>query len=234
MKFTDVIEELNSVAKRIKPESSNKFFKTKEGEYGYGDVFIGISVPLQRSIAKKYVSLGLADIKKLLENKIHEYRSVALEILVFKYEKADKTEKEKIVAFYLKNKKYINNWDLVDGSAPYILGDSLIGKKDRSILYTLAKSKNIWERRISIVSTWMLIRNNDFKDTLLLSKMLLSDEHDLMHKAVGWMLREVGKKSEPTLVKFLDQNCTHMPRTALRYAIERFPENKRKEYLSKK
>ncbi|MDD5152959.1 MAG: DNA alkylation repair protein [Candidatus Pacebacteria bacterium] len=233
MTASDVEKELRGIANREKAGLLGRYFKTGVGGYAEGDKFLGIMVPLQRNIAKKYSELPLGEIKKLLASDIHEFRFTALKILVLKYEKASEKDKARIVAFYLKNRKNINNWDLVDTSAPYILGGWLINN-DRAVLYELVKSKNIWDRRIAIVSTAFLIRNNDFKDTLSLSKILLNDKHDLIHKAVGWMLREVGKRSEATLVKFLNENCAVMPRTMLRYSIEKFPKTKQKTYLSGK
>ena len=184
-------------------------------------------------MAKKFQDLSLREVKELLESPIHEHRFVALEILVFQFEKAGEKEQETIVKFYLKYKKHINNWDLVDTSAPYILGRWL-KHNDRTVLYRLAKSKSLWDRRIAIVSTYTLIKSGEFEDTLKLSQELLADKEDLIHKAVGWMLREVGKQSEKTLARFLDQHATKMPRTTLRYAIERLEEKKRRFYLTKK
>ncbi|MFA5931864.1 MAG: DNA alkylation repair protein [Candidatus Paceibacterota bacterium] len=231
MNSVDVIKELKLLANPLKAKILQRFFKTGKGEYAEGDKFLGITVSAQRVVAKKYINLNLNDVRKLLVSGMHEHRFVALEILVFKYENAKEKEKGEIVKFYLKNKKNINNWDLVDTSAPYILGDYLL-KQDRSVLYKLVKSKTLWDRRIAIISTFAFIRNNDFKDTLKLARILLPDKHDLIHKAVGWMLREVGKKSEPTLEKFLNENITNMPRTTLRYSIERLRDDKRKMYLS--
>lgn len=210
------------------------FFKTGKGQYGYGDRFIGCTVPEMRKVAKKYVSMSFADLKKLLKNKIHEYRFMALEILVMKYEKADVKEKKKIVRFYLKNKKMINNWDLVDTSAPYILGDWLVAnEKESSLLYKLAGSESLWDRRIAIASTYTFIRTGRFDHTLKIALILLNDKQDLIHKAVGWMLREVGNKSEQILIDFLDESWQKMPRTMLRYAVERLG-TKRAKYFPKK
>ncbi len=231
MKSLDVINESATHADPVRAAGAQRYFKTGPGEYGEGDIFIGLTVPQSRSIAKKYLALPLSEVQKLLASPIHEHRFIALEILIFKYERTD--EQEKIVNFYLKNKKHINNWDLVDTSASYILGNWLIDK-DTTILYTLAHAKNLWERRIAIVATAAFIRNGQFADTLALAEILVRDTEDLMHKAVGWMLREVGKKSEKTLTAFLDTHVSHMPRTMLRYAIERFPEKKRKKYLHAK
>jgi 3-methyladenine DNA glycosylase AlkD len=232
MSILNLISDLHSLSSAEKARNSAWFFKTGKGEYGYGDKFMGCTVPEMRKVAKKYVSTSFVDLEKLLNNKIHEYRFTALEILVMKYEKADVREKKKIVSFYLKNKKFINNWDLVDTSVPYILGDWLLNN-DRSLLYKLAKSKLLWERRMSIVSTYAFIRVGQFTDTLKLASILMNDEQDLIHKAVGWMLRELGKKSEQTLIDFLDENWQKMPRTMLRYAVERLG-TKRNKYFPKK
>lgn len=218
--LSNLVHDLQSISNSKKAKISAWFFKTGKGEYGEGDKFIGGTVPEMRKVAKKYVDLDLFELEKLLKNKIHEYRFTALEILVMKYEKALLKEKKIIVSFYLKNKRQINNWDLVDTSAPYILGDWL-SKNDRSVLYKLAESKSLWDRRIAIVSTFAFIRAGQFDDTLKLALILIDDKEDLLHKAVGWMLREVGKRSEKTLIDFLDQNWQEMPRTMLRYAVER-------------
>lgn len=232
MKAKDVIRELNIFAKFATAKTTSNFFKTGKGEYSEGDIFIGVSVPEQRRIAKRYIDIDLIELLKLLKSKVHEHRLTGLEILVMKYEEAESAEKKKLVNFYLKNLASVNNWDLVDASASYILGDFLISN-DRKILYKLVKSKNLWERRVAIVSTWALIRNGEFKDTIELSKILLSDKHDLIHKATGWMLREMGKKSEKTLINFLDKYAKKMSRTALRYSLERLDKNLKKFYMAK-
>jgi len=228
---------LNNLKKEIEKAGSpgqaeilQRFFKTGKGEYGEGDVFLGIKVPVQRSIAKKYYGLSLLKIKELLKSKIHEHRLVGLLILDGKYKKAGAEEKENIFNFYLQNLKNVNNWDLVDLSAPNIVGNFLF-KRDKKILYKLARSENLWERRIAIISTFTFIREEEFGDALAISELLLNDKHDLIHKAVGWMLREVGKKDLEILESFLKQHYKKMPRTMLRYAIEKFEEGKRKSYL---
>jgi 3-methyladenine DNA glycosylase AlkD len=218
------------------PEKAKKlsgFFKTGKGQYGEGDIFLGIPVPEQRKIAKRHIGLPLNALKELLNSKIHEHRLTALLILISKYRKADKTGKHEIFSFYLTNTGNINNWDLVDLSAPKIIGEYLFNK-DTSILFKLAKSHNLWERRIAILSTFTFIRNNIFEDALRISELLLHDEHDLIHKAVGWMLREIGKRDQEIEERFLSKYCMQMPRTMLRYAIEKFDENKRKFYLAQK
>lgn len=207
-----------------------RFFKTGKGEYGEGDVFLGIKVPIQRKISKKYLDLSLSKVKELLKSKIHEYRLIGLLILLDKYKKSSEKEKEEIFNFYLNNIRHINNWDLVDLTAPGIVGDFLLNK-DKKILYSLANSENIWSKRIAIVSTYNFIRKCEFEDTLTLAEILLKDNHDLIHKAVGWMLREVGKRDKKILEDFLKFHYKKMPRTMLRYAIEKFSGEKRKAYL---
>jgi 3-methyladenine DNA glycosylase AlkD len=226
----ELIKELKRASNPKKAAILQRFFKTGKGQYGEGDIFLGIVVPEQRKIAKKYLNLSLKELQDLLNSKIHEHRLISLFILIDQYKKED--NKKPIYNFYLKNSKNINNWDLVDLSAPNIVGDFLLDK-DRSILYKLAKSKNLLEKRIAILSTFAFIRNNDFKDTLNLSEILLNDNHDLIHKAVGWMLREIGKKDQKAEESFLKKHYKKMPRTMLRYAIERFEENKRQFYLKK-
>jgi 3-methyladenine DNA glycosylase AlkD len=219
-------KEIRKLANSERAENSRRFFKTKKGQYGEGDVFLGLTVPEQRKIAKKYSELNLTDVKKLLESEIHEERLIALLILVEMYKK----EKDKIFDFYHENIKQINNWDLVDLSADKIFGNFLFDK-DKDLLFKLANSENLWEKRISIVSTFDFIRKNKFDETLKISEILLSDSHDLIHKAVGWMLREVGKRDVKILEGFLKRNYSELPRTTLRYAIEKFDEEKRKKWL---
>ena len=230
--LSQLIKELQQIADPEIAKNLSWFFKTGKGEYGEGDKFIGISVPLLRSISKKYQNLELKDLRKLLDSEIHEYRLSVLMILRLKYEKGDQKTKKEIVKFYLKNTKKINNWDLVDLSCHYILGNWLLDK-DRKILYKLANSKNLWEKRIAIISTFAFIHNNQYIDTLEISKILLDDKHDLIHKAVGWALREIGKKDKETEIKFLNKYYKAMPRTMLRYAIEKFSDKERKYYLKK-
>jgi len=215
-----------------KAEIYQRFFKTGKGEYGEGDKFLGLTVPDQRKIVKKYQDLSLSDLQKLLNTKIHEYRSTALLILVLKYEKAEEKGKKKITDFYLKNTRNINNWDLVDSSANKILGNYLLNK-DKRILSKLARSKNLWERRIAMLASFEFIKNDKFKEALKLAEILVNDEHDLIHKAVGWMLREIGKRDQRVEERFLKRHYQTMPRTMLRYAIERFDRKKRDFYLGK-
>ncbi|MFA6513583.1 MAG: DNA alkylation repair protein [Patescibacteria group bacterium] len=225
-------QELLDSADSEKAKNLVWFFKTGKWEYGEGDKFLGITVPHLREISKKYQGLQLNYLQSLLNSNIHEYRLSALMVLRFKYEKADLKAKAEIFKFYLKNTKKINNWDLVDLSCHYILGDWLLDK-DRKVLYKLANSKNLWEKRISIISTFAFIRHNQFVDTLKISEILLNDKHDLIHKAVGWALREIGKKNKETEIKFLNKYYKAMPRTMLRYAIEKFSDKEKRFYLKK-
>jgi 3-methyladenine DNA glycosylase AlkD len=224
--------EMSQLSDPDRAKNLSWFFKTGKGQYGEGDIFLGIPVPKQRKVAKKYVNLSLDDLQELLNTKIHEYRFTALVILVSKYRKAEEMGKKEIFDFCLRNTKNINNWDLVDLSAPRIIGDYLLDK-ERSILYKLAKSNSLWERRLSILSTFAFIDDNDFEDALNISELLLNDEHDLIHKAVGWALREIGKRDQNIEERFLTKHYLHMPRTMLRYAIEKFDKNKRQNYLNK-
>ena len=228
--YSGLIEMLRTLGDPKRVKASAWFFKTGPGEYGEGDKFLGIRVPIQRKVAKQFEDLPFSDIKKLLRSNAHEHRFVALKILVMRYEDADNIQKKRIVDFYLSNIKYINNWDLVDTSAPYILGNHFL-LKNKNILYELAKSKSIWKRRIAIISTASFIKQGDYRDTLKIAEILLQDKHDLVHKAVGWMLREIGNRSLKTEIKFLNKYYKVMPRTMLRYAIEKFPQEKRKYYL---
>lgn len=209
-----------------------RFFKTGKGQYGEGDRFLGVIVPKVREVAKRFRLLDLKDALKLLRSPVHEERQCALFILVDRYGRGDDKKREKIFRAYLANTRYINNWDLVDLTAPKIVGRHL-ADKPRDILDKMAGSKLLWDRRIAMLACFWFIAQGDCRDALRLAKKLLDDKHDLMHKAVGWMLREVGKRcSVDVLRKFLDANACKMPRTALRYAIERFPEAERKRYLA--
>lgn len=232
MDHTNVQEALRKMADPEVAESSTQFFKTGPGEYGEGDRFLGIRVPKVRKVARKFKQLSLEETERLLHSDYHEERLCALIILVNKSKKAEKDELKKVSDLYLGNTEYINNWDLVDTSAEHIVG-AYLSDKDRSILYELAKSDNLWERRIAILSTFHFIKNDDFDDTLAIAELLLEDEHDLIHKATGWMLRETGKRNEQVLKRFLDEHISFMPRTMLRYAIEKLPESDRQKYLSK-
>lgn len=231
--LNSLIKELEELKNLEQAKILQRFFKTGKGEYGEGDIFLGIKVPIQREIAEKYKNLNLVKIRELLKSKIHEHRLIGLIILVKKYEKSPEKERENLFNFYLNNTKFINNWDLVDLSAPNLIGNFLLNK-DRKILYTLANSKNLWERRIAIVSTFAFIRKSDFEDALAISEILLKDKHDLISKATGWMLREIGKRDEKILGNFLKFHYKNISRITLRYAIEKFPEEKRKLYLQGK
>lgn len=226
----DVHKKIELLKNPVKAKLLSGFFKTGKGQYGEGDVFYGVTVPQSRKVAKEFFELSLPEIKKLLFSKIHEERLIALVILVSQFQKGDETKKEKIYNFYLQNAQRVNNWDLVDTSAHKIVGAYLLDKNP-SILITLARSKNMWERRIAIIATAAFIGKNKFKHTFRIATLLLNDKEDLMHKAVGWMLREVGKRDVVTLEAFLLPHYKTMPRTMLRYAIEKFPEIKRKKYL---
>jgi len=234
MKLTakNLSDEMMALANPAKAKLLSGFFKTGPGQYGEGDIFLGITVPQTRLVSKKYTELDLANLQKLLNSKIHEIRLCALFVLLKKFQIGNEVEKKMIADFYLANAKNINNWDLVDLTAPKIFGEYLIGKSHK-ILYDLAKSANLWERRIAVLSTFTFIREKDFTDTIKLAEKLLNDKHDLMHKAVGWMLREMGKRDKNALVEFLNLHYKTMPRTMLRYAIEKFSESERKLYLTK-
>jgi 3-methyladenine DNA glycosylase AlkD len=208
-----------------------RFFKTGPGEYGEGDIFLGIKVPPLRALAKQHRDADLASIVTLLDSRYHEERFFALLLLMQRYQQGSPAEQAAAYKLYLDSTHRINNWDLVDVSAPHIVGRHL-QERPHKILFTLARSKLLWERRIAIIATLYFIRQNDFADTLGIATALLHDEHDLMHKAVGWMLREVGKRDLAVEEGFLKQHYRDMPRTMLRYAIERFPETKRKNYLN--
>ncbi len=229
-RLTELRREIKLIAS---PEIASKmkwFFKTGKGEYGEGDQFAGLKVPTQRKLAREFKDLSFADLKVLLNSTVHEERLISLLILVEKFEKGTEKEKQVIFKFYNKNRKGINNWDLVDLSAPKIIGKYLL-EKDKSLLFKFAVSKNLWERRIAILSTYEFIRNGKYDATLKIAKILLEDEHDLIHKAVGWMLREIGNRDLSVEEKFLKPHYKKMPRTMLRYSIEKFPELKRKKYL---
>ena len=240
--YSKIIKEINLYKNSKKAKILSRFFKTGKGEYGEGDIFLGIVVPISRKIANKYIDTSFENISKLIKDKHHEIRLIAILILVLKYKKSKlQKEKKSIYDFYLKHTKYINNWDLVDLSAHYIVGDYLFNinknqtEKNYKILKKLAKSKNIWERRISIISTFAFIYKSESKLTFDIVKILINDKHDLIHKACGWMLREIGKQvSEKELIEFLEIYTLKIPRTMLRYSIERLKEDKRLYFLHKK
>lgn len=230
----DITKELKSFSKKEKIELFTRFFKTGKGGYGYGDMFWGIAIPEIRGVARKYFkSVTLQDISELVESRIHEVRLTGYIILTYMYEKGSNDLKESIVSFYLSHLSGVNNWDLVDLSCYKILGEYVLkNPSKRVLLYDLLESKELWKERIAIVSTMALIRANEFEDTLRISKLLLGNKHDLIHKAVGWMLREVGKRDINILREFLQRNIKGIPRTTLRYAIEKMDESERKRFLS--
>lgn len=224
-----------SIAKLANPERAKVnawFFKTGIGQYGEGDKFAGLTVPQCREIAKKFLKLDLREIKQLLNSGIHEERLISVFILVDKFQKSNDRDKNEIFDFYVKNSEKINNWDLVDASADKIVG-AFLSDKDRKVLYDLAKSKNLWRKRIAIIATFYFIKfNKEYNDTFKISEILMSDKHDLIQKAVGWMLREAGKRvSEKEEIKFLKKHYKAMPRTMLRYAIERFDPKLKEDFM---
>ncbi|OGM28905.1 DNA alkylation repair protein [Candidatus Woesebacteria bacterium RIFCSPHIGHO2_01_FULL_41_10] len=225
-----VIKAIEEHADPLRAEHSMRFFKTAKGQYGYGDRFLGLTVPQMRTIAKAHRDLAISDLELLLMSPIHEERLVALLILVDQFGKYPEKRKQ-IFDFYLSHTKFVNNWDLVDLSAPRIVGIQLL-HSNKSLLEKLAASDDLWEKRIAMVATATFIKDEQLMPTLQIAEKLLGDKHDLIHKAIGWMLREVGKKDEAVLEKFLKKHIKQMPRTTLRYAIERFDESKRKHYLA--
>lgn len=227
--YAEILKALRAYSDEEKKKVLPRFFKTGKGQYGEGDRFMGVIVPNTRKVAKNAAGLPLEVVEMLLESEWHESRLCALLILIEKYRK----DPERIIRFYLSHTKRVNNWDLVDLSAPYILGDYLVTREERSILYELADSPVMWEQRIAVVSTLMLIRKWQFDDTMRLAEKLLTTRHDLMQKAVGWMLREVGKRDEGLLCKFLEKHKSVMPRTMLRYAIEKFSPQQRKHFMER-
>jgi 3-methyladenine DNA glycosylase AlkD len=229
-KLTELRRRLHEQASAKDAAQLQRYFKTGPGEYGAGDCFIGVRVPALRRIARGARGLSLPSAVQLLQSAIHEERLLALMILVDAYGRADEIQQEKIYQLYLQNSAFVNNWDLVDSSAPYIVGPFLMARP-RAVLYELAHSPNIWERRIAVLAAFHFIRGGEFTDSLRLAGILLSDDHDLIHKAVGWMLREIGKRNGATLRRFLTQHHHRMPRTMLRYAIEKFPERERQFWL---
>jgi hypothetical protein len=232
--ITPIASEIKSRLQQLgSPEDAlflQRFFKTAPGQYGYGDIFIGVRVPDNRKLLSQYRNLTLPDIIPLLVSPIHEERLFALIAMVSIFEKGDESARKDVYLLYLNHTVYINNWDLVDISAPKIIG-AFLSDKSREPLYQLVHSKSLWERRIAILATFYFIRNNQFHDTLALAEILLLDKEDLMHKASGWMLREVGKRNQQLEENFLKQHCRQMPRTMLRYAIEKFPAELRLMYM---
>ena len=226
----NIKNEMRKLANKKIAEHSQRFFKTGKGQYGEGDIYLGIRVPVLRKIAKKFRRISLAEVSKLLESKFHEERLLSILMLVNLFKSGDEDDQKLIYELYLDKTKFINNWDIVDISAGNIVGAFLF-KKDKAPLYRLVLSENLWERRIAIVATFYFIRNDEFDDTLKIAEILFTDKEDLIHKAVGWMLREVGKRVIEIEEEFLEEHYLKMPRTMLRYAIERFPETRRKMYL---
>lgn len=231
MNAKEAAARLKSLASPEVAASTARFFKTGPGEYGEGDEFIGVRVPVLRQLARDYRELPLSELEVLLQSQVHEERLLALLVLVLSVAKCSENHRKSAFNFYLSNTAYINNWDLVDTSAPAIVGGYL-RNKSRKFLHRLAQSKILWERRIAIIATQHFIRHDDFDETIALSRILLSDKDDLIHKATGWMLREVGSRDRRKLVVFLDEHGAIMPRTMLRYAIEHFEEGERKKYLA--
>jgi 3-methyladenine DNA glycosylase AlkD len=213
--------------------SAARFFKTGPGQYGAGDTFIGIKVPTLRAVSREFRALPLAEVEALLRSPIHEERHLALLVLVLHTANADDAQRQAAFDLYLRNTRFVNNWNLVDCSAPQVVGGYLLNRSRKPLL-ELAKSSSLWERRIAIVATQHFIRHDDLGETLTISEKLLRDQEDLIHKAAGWMLREAGKKNQAVLEGFLDQHATTMPRTMLRYAIERFSPARRQAYLAAK
>ena len=222
--------ELKSLAEPHRAEVLHRFFQTQKGGYGEGDQFLGVTVPDQRKIAKQFDTLNLPDLEKLLQSPIHEHRLTSLFIIVRQFERGHEKQRNQLIALYKKNLRYVNNWDLVDSSAPYLLWVHL-WCKSKKVLYKYAKSPNIWRRRVGILSTFGFIKQGEYKDSLAIIKILLNDRHDLIHKASGWMLREIGKRDKEVLVNFLNKHCETMPRTMLRYAIEKFNDRERIYYM---
>jgi 3-methyladenine DNA glycosylase AlkD len=233
MTALEIEHTLKTMGDPEKAEFVARYFKTGPGQYGEGDRFVGLTVPVLRQLARKYKALPLHDVALLLTSPIHEARLLSLLILVEACKKAAIAEKEHIYHIYLDHTKYINNWDLVDASADHIIG-GFLRERDKSILFTLAASPLLWERRIAIMATFHFIKQGQFSVTLSIAEQLLSDTHDLIHKAVGWMLREVGKRNQAVEEEFLKLHHGTMPRTMLRYAIERFPEDLRRKYMTGK
>jgi 3-methyladenine DNA glycosylase AlkD len=226
-----VKRQVRSLGNPVRAAHSLRFFKTGPGEYGEGDRFLGLTAPMLHALAREHQHLPIREVTRLLKSPWHEERVLALLILVRQYRFGTSDRRCTIYDLYLKHTGYINNWDLVDCSAEHIVGAHLAGG-DRSALKTLARSKELWERRIAIIATFHDIKRGDFRQTVTIARLLLDDEHDLIHKAVGWMLREVGKRDPEALRMFLTRNASRMPRTMLRYAIERFTPTERRRWLS--
>ena len=231
----ELLRELKRLGKPERVESSTRFFKSEPGQYGHGDQFLGVTVPEQRAIAKQFKAMPLHEIEAALQSPWHEVRLTTLFVMVYQFSKApSQNEQEKLVQLYLGNTDRVNNWDLVDSSAPQILGAYLLTRpKKRKLLHQLAKSRSLWEQRISVIANMTLIKNEEFNDLLAISEQLLTHDHDLIHKATGWMLREMGDRNTDALCEFLDAHVQEMPRTMLRYAIEKLPKTLRESYLKR-
>lgn len=230
MTANEAQRHLHSLASPEVAQTSTRFFKTGPGQYGEGDIFIGIRVPVLRKVAREYRDLPLSELEILVQSPIHEQRLLALLILVQRIARGEQAERKRVYDFYTRHMDHVNNWDLVDTSAPAIVGGYL-SDKSRQPLLKWAKSNKLWERRIAIIATQHFIRDDDFADTLIISHLLIGDAHDLIHKATGWMLREVGLRQESLLLDFLEEHGSRMPRTMLRYAIERLPPEMRHTFL---
>lgn len=230
MKSAAIHRRLEALGNPERVRTLQRFFKTAPGEYGEGDVFAGLYVPEIRKLAREYEALPLPEVLDLLHSRIHEARLLALLVLVRAYARGDAATRERICRLYLENSRFINSWDLVDTSAEHIVGRHLLDR-DRAPLYALAKSGLLWDRRIAVMSTFHFIKRGEFGETLRIAERLLGDREDLIHKATGWMLREIGKRDRTAEEGFLRVHCNVMPRTMLRYAIERFPEELRQRYL---
>lgn len=231
----DIQKELKGYSSRQKAKILQRFFKTGKGDYGEGDLFLGISVPDIRKVCKKYFkNISFRELDTFLKSEFHEYRLFGLLTLTYMYEKGDEELRKEIFEYYLNNRRYVNNWDLIDTTAPKIVGEYIKNHSEaRNILDELVVSDNLWDQRIAVLSTFAFLKDEDFDATLKFAKMLLNHEHDLMHKAVGWMLREVGKRDEKVLKEFLNKYYKRMPRTMLRYSIERFDKDERLRYLER-
>lgn len=227
----DIRRVLRRLGRKRHAKALQKYFKTGPGEYAEGDVFLGIPVPRLRKLAREYRDLRLKDVERLLQSPVHEERLFSLLVLVSRFSRAGRIEQRQIYSLYFRNTQFVNNWDLVDLSAPHIVG-KFLAKRDKEPISCLAESSSVWDRRIAVMSTFHFIREGHFTEALRIAGFLLSDEEDLVHKAVGWMLREIGKRDMRVEEKFLRQHCRKMPRTMLRYAVERFPERKRRKYLA--
>ena len=227
---SDPVAQLKAQGDPARAKQSQSYFKTAPGQYGHGDKFLGNNTQQIRNLAKQHRNDGLTTIRGYLQNEFHEVRLFGVLCLVYRYEKADEATRQQIYDFYCRQRKHINNWDLVDSSAPNIVGHHLLARP-RDILYDWATQRSLWIRRIAILATFTFIRHGDFRDTLRLADLLLADKEDLIHKAVGWMLREVGKRDRESLDRFLSRRYTKMPRTMLRYAIEKHPQTERRAYL---